>query len=154
MTIEENLIGAGVSEIPSVETELAIKSEEPANKIAKAKKLRSNRSVADVVTVELASKRRRYTEAERSELLKDIQTKIGGGATLKAAVQSVGVTEQSYYQWKRAEKTGQSVAPTSDDIAFADLDKLEAENQRLRTLLGQQLRAENEKLRKRLSDAG
>lgn len=107
---------------------------------------------------------KRHTAAERAEKLQRIEEALAnGGVSLKAAVEAVGVSDQTYYQWKRADKPAHvapaaatapsppaSAAPASLGNELAELIKLEEENQRLRQLLGEKLRAENAELRRRL----
>ncbi|ACM31154.1 SyrB2 transcriptional regulator (plasmid) [Rhizobium rhizogenes K84] len=75
-----------------------------------------------------------------------------GTATLKDVIKSAGISEQTYYNWKRAvrpvDHENKRPIPGSDE--FADLVQLERENQRLRQILAEKLRAENAELRKRL----
>ncbi|MDX0018755.1 transposase [Sinorhizobium meliloti] len=102
-----------------------------------------------------AAKRRGYSEQERSEKLKQIETQVSGGSTLKDAIKSLGISEQTYYHWKGAAKPvkqrdTKSTNPLPDGDELADLVQLEEENQRLRKLLAEKLRAENAELRKRL----
>jgi putative transposase len=129
-----------------------------------AKKQRSPRSLKTTVEpVRAASKAtaakapiakpRRYSEQERIEKLKLIETQISEGtSTLKDAIKGAGVSEQTYYQWKRTAKPvdpkEDKRVPAGDELA--DLVQLEEENQRLRKLLADKLRAENSDLRKRL----
>lgn len=101
---------------------------------------------------DVASKRRRYSDAEKVEKVASIEADIGKGLTLKAAAKNAGITEQSYYQWKRAATApGRSSQPIGE-ITYSALLELEAENQRLRAQLAKTLRAENEDLRNRLRD--
>ncbi len=52
-----------------------------------------------------AAKPRRYSEQERGEKLKLIGTQVTGGtSTLRDAIKNAGISEQTYYQWKRAAK--------------------------------------------------
>ncbi|WEJ14063.1 transposase [Sinorhizobium prairiense] len=102
-----------------------------------------------------AAKRRGYSEQEKGEKLKLIETQVTGGSTLKDAIKSAGISEQTYYQWKGAAKPvekkgtkGTKPIPAGDELA--DLVQLEEENQRLRKKLAEKLRAENAELRKRL----
>lgn len=100
-----------------------------------------------------SGKTRKYSAEEKFEKLKLIETQVAdGGSTLKDAVKRVGISEQTYYNWKSSAKSdSQTVAepvPTGDE--FAELVQLETENQRLRKLLSEKLRAENSDLRKRL----
>lgn len=102
---------------------------------------------------------KRHTASERTEKLRRIEEALEkGGVSLKAAVEAVGISDQTYYQWKRAEKSkgvasnaiAPFAAPPSLGNELADLIKLEQENQRLRQSLGEKLRAENAELRRRL----
>ncbi|PJR10226.1 transposase [Sinorhizobium meliloti] len=102
-----------------------------------------------------AAKRRGYTDQEKSEKLKQIATQVSDGSTLKDAIKSAGISEQTYYHWKGAAKPveqkgtkGAKPLPAGDELA--DLVQLEEENQRLRKLLAEKLRGENAELRKRL----
>ena len=127
------------------------KKREPAVKAEAKAKTKSIKSTAkEAVLAEIPAKRRRFSQAERADKLAAIDADITKGATLKAAVKSAGVSEQTYYQWKKAANTPETAKPTSESIAFADLIELEADNQRLRVQLANKLRAENEELRKRL----
>ncbi|WP_018236811.1 transposase [Ensifer sp. BR816] len=125
-----------------------------------AKKQRSpRRPKAAAEPVQAASKAsaarpRRYSEEERNDKLKLIETQVTGGSTLKDAIKSAGISEQTYYQWKGAakpleKKVTRGTKPVLAD-ELADLVQLEEENQRLRKQLAEKLRAENADLRKRL----
>lgn len=109
------------------------------------------RKAKEIVPADASVKRRRYSDAERAEIIASVDAGIATGETLKASVRAAGVTEQSYYQWKKTAKAPQHVPkPVTGDIALTDLIELEAENQRLRAQLASKLRAENDELRKRL----
>ncbi|MCZ4093198.1 transposase [Sinorhizobium psoraleae] len=100
-----------------------------------------------------AAKPKKYSEQERVDKLKLIETEVAQhNSTLKDAIKRAGISEQTYYQWKRAAKlVEQKVAmPESAGDELADLVQLEKENQRLRNLLAEKLRTENAELRKRL----
>ncbi|AWI61461.1 transposase [Sinorhizobium fredii] len=102
-----------------------------------------------------AAKRRGYTEQEKREKLKLIETQVSEGNTIKDAIKSAGISEQTYYHWKGAakpveQKDTKSTKPLPAGDELADLVQLEEENQRLRKLLAEKLRAENAELRKRL----
>ncbi|NTJ35998.1 transposase [Agrobacterium rhizogenes] len=95
----------------------------------------------------------RSSERERTEKLKLIERRVAEGAvTLKDAIKSAGISEQTYYNWRRAlrlvDQESKQPVPIGDE--FADLVQLEGENQRLRKILVEKLRAENVELRKRL----
>ncbi|GLR45771.1 hypothetical protein GCM10007880_62890 [Mesorhizobium amorphae] len=88
--------------------------------------------------------RKTYSEKERAQKLDQIEKSIAGGATSKIAVGEAGISEQTYYQWKRA------AAPSSDGGDLRDLVALEEENKRLKNLLADRLRKENAELKKKL----
>lgn len=73
-----------------------------------------------------------------------IEKSIGRGASIKVAVSEAGISEQTYYQWKRAVETA---APATD---LNDLLALEEENKQLKKQLAERLRKENVELRKKL----
>ncbi|GAB2209246.1 transposase [Roseibium sp. ROS1] len=104
----------------------------------------------------------RYTVKERAEKIAEIETRLSEGLNIKAAIKEAGISEQTYYRWKRnaapkdkpekpvlqqpkVEKMSGSELETLEDLVA-----LEAENIRLRTQLAEKLRAENAELRKRL----
>jgi putative transposase len=87
--------------------------------------------------------RRTYSEKERAQKLGEIEKQTGRGESVKAAVKKAGISEQTYYQWKKA--AGQTLG---DELK--DLVKLEEENARLKKLLADRLRKENVELRKKL----
>ncbi|EPE93756.1 transposase [Rhizobium grahamii] len=100
-----------------------------------------------------AGNSRRYTEQERREKIAFIEAAVAAGpGTRKQAIHDAGISEQTYYQWKRSTQSTFKTAAQSVPIADAadDLVQLEAENQRLRKLLAEKLREENAELRKRL----
>lgn len=90
------------------------------------------------------AKRKTYSEKERVQKLAQIEKSIGRGVSIKAAVSETGISEQTYYQWKKA--SGSS-APADD---LKDLVALEEENKRLKRQLADHLRQENAELRKKL----
>lgn len=59
-------------------------------------------------------------------------------------VKQAGISEQTYYLWKKA------AAPAADSDGLKDLVALEEENKRLKSLLADRLRKENAELKKRL----
>ncbi|RWD49603.1 MAG: transposase [Mesorhizobium sp.] len=88
--------------------------------------------------------RKVYSERERGQKLAQIERSAKGGATLKSSVKQAGISEQTYYAWKKAS----GPASTSDDLK--DLIALEEENKRLKSMLAERLRNENAELKKRL----
>ncbi|MEJ5023092.1 transposase [Ochrobactrum vermis] len=102
---------------------------------------------------------KKYTPEQRASILAAVERATKGGkTTLKAALQQLEVSEQTYYNWKNAAgKTAlvaakaKTKAGASDDLKA--LIALEAENLKLRQELAAKLRAENEELRRRLGQA-
>ena len=88
--------------------------------------------------------RKIYSENERAEKLGEIEKQTGRGESTKDAIKKAGISEQTYYQWRKAA----GLAPQSDELK--DLVKLEEENARLKKLLADRLRKENAELRKKL----
>lgn len=88
--------------------------------------------------------RKVHSEKERTQKLAQIAKSVSGGATLKIAVKKVGISEQTYYHWKKA------AAPSPDGDGLKDLVALEEENKRLKNLLAERLRKENAELKKKL----
>ncbi|GLS36345.1 hypothetical protein GCM10010869_19340 [Mesorhizobium tianshanense] len=88
--------------------------------------------------------RKIYSEKERAQMLAQIEKSISGGATHKSAVKQAGISEQTYYHWKKA------AAPASDGDDLKDLVALEDENKRLKSLLAERLRKENAELKRKL----
>jgi hypothetical protein len=99
---------------------------------------------ADAQPAPARGKRKIYSEKERAQILAQIETSIGRGASIKSAVGQTGISEQTYYQWKKA---AEAAAPADD---LRDLLALEEENKRLKKQLAERLRQENAELRKKL----
>ncbi|MBB6470282.1 putative transposase [Aminobacter lissarensis] len=107
------------------------------------------------------AKRKTHSDREKAEKLDLISKKLAQGkTTLQEATKSAGISVQSYYQWKRNEQPSEKqaakgsekkpVKAVSGGNDLAELVQLEAENNRLRGLLAEKLKAENVELRKRL----
>ncbi|PJO49378.1 transcriptional regulator [Ochrobactrum sp. MYb29] len=102
---------------------------------------------------------KKYTPEQRASILAAVEkTTKGGKTTLKAALQQLEVSEQTYYNWKNAAGKTAPVAAKAKTTAGASDDlkaliALEAENLKLRKELAAKLRAENEELRRRLGQA-
>ncbi len=88
--------------------------------------------------------RKIHSEKERAQKLAQIEKSINGSATLKSAVKQAGISEQTYYHWKKA------AAPSSHGDDLKDLVALEEENKRLKSLLAERLRKENAELKRKL----
>lgn len=88
--------------------------------------------------------RKIYSAKERAEKLSEMQTSMSRGATLKMAAKQAGISEQTYYHWKRAS------APEARGDDLKDLVALEDENKRLKALLAKRLRKENAELKMKL----
>ena len=125
------------------------KAKAPRTKGAKpARKRSAAKAVAEVAAADQPSAtarvRKKYSAEERAEKLKLIELSIGGGQGIKDATRKAGVSEQTYYQWKRA------AAPAASGEDLEDLLALEEENTRLKALLAERLRKENAELKKKL----
>lgn len=90
------------------------------------------------------SKRKIYSDQERVQKLNAIEKSISRGDSIKTATRQAGISEQTYYQWK---KTSASPSESGD---LKDLLALEEENARLKSLLAERLRKENAELKKKL----
>lgn len=128
-----------------------VKKRTPRAKKAKAEPKRSaaknvaKASVSEVVAPAPAKARRKiYSVKERAQMLSQIEKSIGGGESIKSATKKAGVSEQTYYQWKKAS------ASVPEGGELKDLVALEEENARLKKLLAERLRKENAELKKRL----
>lgn len=88
--------------------------------------------------------RKTYSEKERAGKLSQIEKAIAGGATIKNAVGQSGISEQTYYHWKKA------TAATPESDYLRDLLALEEENKRLKKMLAEHLRKENAELKNKL----
>ncbi|OWK20018.1 transcriptional regulator [Mesorhizobium amorphae CCBAU 01583] len=150
---------ADFQEAQTVQTTVApakVEAPESKKKVPRAKKAKAEltkparkngaRPVPQAAEPAVAVKtaRKTYSEKERAQKLAQIEKSIAGGATSKSAVGQVGISEQTYYYWKRA------VAPSSDSGDLRDLVALEEENRRLKNLLADRLRKENAELKKKL----
>lgn len=90
------------------------------------------------------STRKRYSEKERGQKLGEIHNLIKAGESVRSATKKAGISEQTYYQWKKP------AAKTAATDELKDLVKLEAENGRLKKLLAERLRKENADLKRKL----
>jgi len=88
--------------------------------------------------------RKTYSQKERAQKLSQIEKSIAGGATTKNAVGQAGISEQTYYQWKK------TAASATDGGDLKDLLSLEEENKRLKKMLAERLRKENAELKNKL----
>lgn len=142
-------------QIPS-EVTAAVEAPEAKKKVqrtkaAKAQPERSSRKAASKsAPAEVASSatvrkaRKIYSKEERGRLLSQIEKAIGRGESIKNATGRAGISEQTYYQWKKA------APPASESGGLKDLVALEEENTRLKGLLAERLRKENAELKKKL----
>jgi len=136
----------------------AVVEKEPVPAAATQKTVRVKKDKAGKGNVAVTNpekpKVRGLTDLEKLERVGQIDAQVAGGATLKDAVKTAGISDETYYQWKKKAAT-QPVEATAQpaivaDDEFAEFARLEEENRRLRTLLSEKLRAENAELRKRL----
>lgn len=98
----------------------------------------------DVATVSARATRKSHSAKERAQKLAQIEKAIAGRSSIKSAVAKAGISEQTYYLWKKA------AAPAQNSGDLKDLVALEDENKRLKGLLAERLRKENAELKKRL----
>lgn len=90
------------------------------------------------------ARRKTYSDMERTQKLREIGAAIGSGKSSKDAVAKAGISEQTYYLWK---KSATSITESGD---LKDLVALEEENERLKKLLAERLRRENADLKRKL----
>ena len=88
--------------------------------------------------------RKIHSARERADKLAHIAKAIKSGEPLKSAVKQAGISEPTYYQWKKAA----APAPAGDELT--DLLALEKENKRLKSMLAERLRKENAELKQKL----
>lgn len=144
MTIEDNDQTAGSPSQNSITPAKQVKSKTRARKNAPTEEAASA-TVPEKVT------RKKYTHAERTKLLASISKDLSNSdVTVKTALQKVGISEQTYYNWKKDSATKVQNEPVQQSDELKALVELEAENQRLRKALAEKLRSENAELRKRL----
>lgn len=112
-----------------------------AKKAAKAEKP----AMPEAVSSPAKRSRKVYSQDERSKALGEIEKLVASAkSSLKDAVRKVGISEQTYYSWKKAG------AHTPQGDGLKDLVKLEEENARLKKLLAERLRKEDAELRRKL----
>jgi len=120
---------------------------------ALASAAKTSRSRSPSTTILVAPQRtKRHTPEEKQAKIGQIESDISNGAmTLKDAVQKAGISDETYYQWKRSAKLAEPIMAGSDvSDEIDDLVALEKENLRLRTILAERLRKENAELRRKL----
>ncbi|MGX5844767.1 transposase [Mesorhizobium sp. ArgA1] len=97
-----------------------------------------------VAAATASAPRKVYSEKDRAQKLTQIERSVRSGATHRSAVKQAGISEQTYYLWKKA------TIPAAETDELKDLVALEEENKRLKSLLAERLRQENAELKKRL----
>ena len=146
-----------VESLPAT-TEAAVPEDGPKVKkrVARPRKAKAQpKRTTEVVTAEPAAApsgtssidratRKVYSEKERAQKLDQIEKSIGRGGSIKSSVRQAGISEQTYYQWKKA------AAPKLASGDLKDLVALEEENTRLKGLLAERLRKENAELKRKL----
>lgn len=113
----------------------------PKQRIAKETAKPASKS-EDAQSAPARAKRKIYSEKERAQIRAQIEKSIGRGVSIKAAIGETGISEQTYYQWKRAAETA---APDLNDLLA-----LEEENKQLKKQLAEHLRQENAEIKKKL----
>ncbi|WP_266065040.1 transposase [Brucella intermedia] len=124
------------------------KKKAPRSKVARAKPKRAAQSAAvapaAVEPSTVQTKRKVYSSKERAAKLDQIEKSIASGGSVRSATKQAGISEQTYYQWKKAAE------PSSESGDLKDLLALEEENKRLKSLLAERLRKENAELKRKL----
>jgi hypothetical protein len=133
---------AGVSEVKKKAPRPKKAKVQPERPVRKA--VAKSAPTATVSSETVRKARKIYSKQERGQLLGQIEKSIGRGDSIKNATRQAGISEQTYYQWKK------SAAPVSESGELKDLVALEEENKRLKTLLAERLRKENGELKKKL----
>lgn len=128
-----------------------VKKKAPRPKTAKAQPERSAResassAIAANSSATVRKPRKIHSATERTQKLGQIEKSIGRGESIKSAANQAGISEQTYYQWKKSAKP----APVSESGDLKELIALEEENVRLKKLLAERLRKENSELKKKL----
>ncbi|MBO1041128.1 transposase [Brucella pituitosa] len=145
MAIKDTNISSEISSQDSAVTAEQVKSKARARKNSAANEAPSSTATTENVL------RKKYSLTERAKLLASISKDLkNGDITVKAALAKVDISEQTYYNWKKASETKVQSVSAHPSNELKALVELEAENQRLRKVLAQKLHAENAELRKRL----
>ncbi|WP_245307332.1 MULTISPECIES: transposase [Mesorhizobium] len=147
-----NLLDAETATEPAAKVETPEKKKAPRSRKAKAEPRQPARKNAantapqakEAPAAAVRTGRKIYSEKERAQMLAQIEKSISGGATHKGAVKQAGISEQTYYKWKKA------APPASDGDNLKELVALEEENKRLKSLLAERLRKENAELNRKL----
>lgn len=143
-TEDTNANGEASSQDSAVVAKL-VKSKAPTRKNSATNDAPSSTDAAE------KAKRKKYSLTERVKLLASIAKDLkNSDTTVKTALAKVGISEQTYYNWKKASETKVPSVPVQQSDELRALVELEAENQRLRKALAEKLHAENAELRKRL----
>jgi hypothetical protein len=140
------------TEVPATSTAPAPKKKTPRPKRAKAEARQPSgkngskptAKAADAPAPATRATRKTYSEKERAQKLAQIEKAIKGGASKKDAVAQAGISEQTYYHWKK------TASPVSESDELKDLVALEEENRHLKKMLADRLRKENAELKSRL----
>lgn len=139
------------TEAPASAETAEVKKRAPRSKAVKAQAARpARRATAKPAMSALESpttaklKRQTYSAKERTQKLGQIEKSISRGESIKSATKQVGISEQTYYQWKKA------AAAVPESGGLKDLLALEEENARLKKLLAERLRKENAELKRKL----
>ena len=74
--------------------------------------------------------RKRYTDEDCLKLLREIELQLAGGADVSAACRSVGISDATYYTWRK--KFG-----GMGRAQLAELKALKRENQRLKKIIAE-----------------
>ena len=144
---EAEAVQIGAEVAAKAKTDEVKKAPRPKKAKAQPKRSAAKEAATPVASASpvLAKKARKvYSEQERVRMLGQIEKSIGRGESVKSATRQAGISEQTYYQWKK------TAAPASEGGDLKDLLALEEENKRLKSLLAERLRKENAELKKKL----
>lgn len=109
-----------------------------------ARKATSEAAVSSANVPAMRSPRKVHSTTERAQKLGQIEKSIKAGESIKSATRKAGISEPTFYQWKKG------VTPADGRNDLKDLLALEEENERLKKLLAERLRKENAELKRKL----
>jgi putative transposase len=141
---------AAASSIKIGKVDKAAKSAKVAKAAAAAKAVKAVGAGGEIAEIQ-SGKRRRFTTEQKSQLLEDIDRRVSGGGNVKTVLETVGLSPQTYYLWRRS-ADGKANSKTNGKAGgkLDDLASLEKENVRLKRLLAEKLGKENAILKGRL----
>ncbi len=145
---------------------------EDMNVLASNKKRQSRGSSRKAGVKKESQTFRTYSDEERVEMMRTIAARVRDTkCTFKEAIKDAGISEQTYYQWKKLKPSAGSGIPAASSNLISkdqgkprvgergglvleegpDILKLQQENLRLRQIFAEKLQAANDELRKRIA---